>query len=1370
MDRLSLTTKMSLVVSLLVALVLSFMTFGASWYLEKQFKTTIYGQQYGMVVTMADEIDSKLRTTRSQLVALAGTVTADVLKSPRHAQRFLDSRPDTLAVFDSGLFMLAADGSMLAKNPLDRQAIGQDYSFRDFYTKAVLTKKPVISEPFLTRSRQRPSIAFAAPILDASGKVIGILGGMTDLLKDNYLGNLANARFGARGYLCLFNEDRTIVVHRDRSRILKRDVPVGVNRLFDAAIKGFEGTGETDDGTGLHLLSSFKRLKSVDWILSANYQQSEAYAPLYKAKWYLLSALIAALCGTVSVGLLFMRHLTAPLVTFIRHVEGITGQEQEPEPITIRTRDEIGTLALAFNRMVHEAHRQKAAALEQEAFSENLLQNSSIATYVLDAQHRVIIWNRACEELTGLKGCDVVGTDQAWKAFYPEKRPVLANLVIDSSLGQISDLYGACTRSLLAPDGLCAEAWFPSLRGEERYLCFDAAPIRNADGQVVAAIESLRDITERKQDEESLQKLSLAIEQMPVTVMITNREGIIEYVNPNFTKVTGYLAEEAIGRNPNVLVKSGWHPTEFFGELWATILSGREWRGEMRNKRKNGELYWESASISPVKGPTGEIRHFVAVKEDITERKRAEDALNRSDERIRLLLESTAEAIYGIDLEGACTFANPACARLLGYAHPDELSGRNMHLLMHHTLADGSAYPLEGCPLCRVQCGEEGIHHDDEIFWRADGSYFAAEYWSYPQLHDGEVVGGVVTFFDITERKRAEEELREASAVAEAATRAKSEFLANMSHEIRTPMNAALGMLYLLQQTGLTDRQKNYLDKAHTASTMLLKVINDILDFSKIEAGKLELEKVPFRIREVLDDLSAVATATLSDKPIELSVQCDPQVPELLIGDPLRLGQVLLNLTSNAIKFTEKGTVEVVVTLLAANEGEVTLRFAVADTGIGMAPQQQATLFNAFTQADTSTTRRYGGTGLGLAISNQMVEMMGGAILVASEQGEGSTFSFVVRLQRLSAEQAATVQPAAEDQRREPSGVEQGCPGLRILLVEDNPINQEVAKEILERRGVQVDLARNGAEALRRLTTNGTSYDAVLMDVHMPVMDGLEATRRIRLNPDLESLPIIAMTACALTRERTLCIEAGMNDQVNKPIDVAELFATLSRWVGPKADRPPELDYEETDEGGLPDHLPGVDLKRGMKIVESAPLLRKLLLSFRKENMLVMDELIDALSKGDLQLARRIVHTVKGVAGNLGASALNGAALALETAMHDGDDSTLCPALEEFEAKLEEVLASVLILEQQEPKDEEPGGPPRVQAAPEERERLAALARDLSGLLEAHNLNALGVWEEMKPMLSGEAADRLDATLQRFDFRDAAQVLGTIMQDLEIIP
>jgi CheY-like chemotaxis protein len=477
---------------------------------------------------------------------------------------------------------------------------------------------------------------------------------------------------------------------------------------------------------------------------------------------------------------------------------------------------------------------------------------------------------------------------------------------------------------------------------------------------------------------------------------------------------------------------------------------------------------------------------------------------------------------------------------------------------------------------------------------------------------------------------------------------------------------------------------------------------------------------------------------------------------------------VLLNLTSNAVKFTEKGKVEVEIVLVAVSDGEVTLRFSVADTGIGMTPQQQAALFNAFTQADTSTTRRYGGTGLGLAISKQLVELMGGYIWAASQPGEGSTFSFVVPLRRPSAEQAAT----AAQLGGERSLIEARFQGMRILLVEDNAINQEVARELLERRGVQVDLARNGFEALRQVTASGIAYHAVLMDVHMPVMDGLEATRRIRLEPGFERLPIIAMTASALARERDLCIEVGMNDQVNKPIDVAELFGTLSRWVGQQGESWGEPAQEEAGRGGgfgfPPDELPGIDLPRAMRTVESAPLLRRLLISFRRENLGVVGTLHEALAGSDFPLARRIVHTVKGVGGNLGATGLFDAALLLELAMQAEDTGSLRPALELFEERLAEVLDSILRLEQCEKSCGDPCEKSVDQASPVERERIAELAGDLFSLLEAHNLNALGVWEEMRLLLKGEAADRLEAVLQSLDFGEASRLLGLIMQDLEI--
>jgi PAS domain S-box-containing protein len=1222
MLRLNLTTKMSLMTSLVMAGMLAVIALFGYLYLDKSFTGSISRQQFSVVEVMADEVDSKIQMTSRQLAALASTVEPGYLTDRESAEKYLKLQPDELETFDNGIFLLDASGRLMGSNPLHPGLVGRDYSHRAYFQKTLSSQKPEVSDPFVSNSNGRPVVVFTAPVFSADRRLIGMLCGALDLMKPNYLGKLAHTRLGAKGYFYLYTPERAILVHPDQNRILKMDVKPGINLLFDAAAQGFEGTGETVSSKGVPLISSFKRLKHSGWILAANSPRSEAYAPLARAKWYLALALLAALCCTTVVISWFMRHLTAPLVRFTRYVEEITGQEQEPEPIAIATQDEIGTLAGAFNRMVHEAHRQK----------------------------------------------------------------------------------------------------------------------------------------------EALHKLSLAIEQIPVTVMITDRNGNIEYVNPNFSKVTGYRVDEVVGRNAS-LVASGFHTPAFFRELWGTILAGKGWRGELRNKRKNGELYWESAAISPVPGRDGSIRHFVAVMEDITERKWAQEALSRSEERTRLLLESTAEAIFGVDLYGDCSFANPACARLLGYQRPDQLLGKNMHRLMHHSRADGSPYPEEDCPMRRVLQGEQGGHFDQEVFWREDGTSFSVEYWAYPQLCEGELVGAVMTFFDISERRRAEEELRHATAAAHAATRAKSQFLANMSHEIRTPINAAIGMLYLLQQTELSAVQKNYLDKAKSASNMLLRVINDILDFSKIEAGKLDLEQAPFSLAAVLGDLHAVASATLLDKPVELGLRCDPQVSDLLVGDSLRLGQVLLNLTCNAIKFTERGRVDLEVDLLRECDGEESLRFTVTDTGIGISPDQQENLFRAFSQADTSTTRRYGGTGLGLTISAQLVDLMGGVLRVASEPGQGSSFSFTVSFLRATDEEQRLA--LAQGARGAAAERLESIAGLRILLVEDNPINQEVARELLERHGALVTQAGDGAQALALLDLPGPPIHAVLMDVHMPVMDGLEATRRIRQHPVHASLPVIAMTASALNLEGGQCREAGMDDRVNKPINMAELVATLRRCVDPEilAQLPATAALPQRAEDGcpLPDQLPGIDLRRALGTLESGVLLRKLLLSFRKENLDLPDRLASALAAGDREQARRLVHTVKGVGGNLGAVQLCGAAQALELALCE--DIAHCQgALAGFLEQLERVLESVCALEQQEAvrlPEAAPAGEQELDVV-----AIRELSLRLSTLLKADNLNALGVWDQLKPLLPSETAGRIDPALQGLDFQKAVHLLEHLVQDL----
>jgi len=502
---------------------------------------------------------------------------------------------------------------------------------------------------------------------------------------------------------------------------------------------------------------------------------------------------------------------------------------------------------------------------------------------------------------------------------------------------------------------------------------------------------------------------------------------------------------------------------------------------------------------------------------------------------------------------------------------------------------------------------------------------------------------------DVTDLKKLTMDLEASKEDAESATRAKSDFLANMSHEIRTPMNAIIGLSHLIQKTEMTEKQKDYIGKIYKSAHNLLGIINDILDFSKIEAGKLNMESIDFTVNDVFDTLASIIGSKAKEKNLQLSFNIDSQIPAYLIGDPLRLGQVLLNLSNNAIKFTEKGEIEVSVTCIKEVAEKAYLEFRVKDSGVGLTEEQKGKLFQAFSQADTSTTRKYGGTGLGLSISKKIIELMGGEIGVHSVFSEGSTFYFTANFDI----QTDVKKVFIEDKNPDLSLVR----GAKILLAEDNEINQQVAREILESEGFYVDIANNGREAVQ--SAERKEHDIILMDLQMPVLDGYEATIEIRVFRDQDDLPIVAMTADAMTGVRDRVIESGMNDYITKPIDTLKLWKTLIRWIkSERRELPPGFVIpDKIDKISTIPEIDGLNTVSGLqRVAGNEKLYRKLLKEFIDEYSEFSLSISNLLKNDNYDDAIRLAHSVKGVSGNLGAGNLQKNMADIEQRLKEGTD------------------------------------------------------------------------------------------------------------------
>jgi PAS domain S-box-containing protein len=617
----------------------------------------------------------------------------------------------------------------------------------------------------------------------------------------------------------------------------------------------------------------------------------------------------------------------------------------------------------------------------------------------------------------------------------------------------------------------------------------------------------------------------------PLAVCDANRR--IRVVNHALCATLSYPQEELLGATIERLADSA--SVEQLGEL---LSLGTARDQEMVFQTRDQAPVAVSISISSLQDRAGNRVGAVLIARDIRERKQAEEALRLSEERFRDLFENANDIIYTHDLDGNVISCNRAAERVTGYSL-DELLSLNVRVLTaphdreramaqrQSLLAGHAAEPYE---LDLVAKDGHGlvVEVNPRLIWR-DGQPLEIQ--------------GIAR--DITDRKRTEQELQKAKVAAEAASRAKSVFLANMSHEIRTPMNGIIGMTELALDTALTAEQRDYLQMVKSSADALLKVINDILDFSKVEAGKLELDAQPFPLRDTLADIRKTLALGAHAKGVALRCEIAPDLPETLVGDAVRLRQVLVNLIGNALKFTACGEVVVRASADSASADWIVLHLRVTDTGIGIPPEKLQAIFEPFEQADGSTTRRYGGTGLGLSISARLARLMGGDVWAESAVGKGSTFHFTARMGVMRDHAARTRRPSTTTSDPVHGANETGQ--LRILVAEDNVVNQRLVVRMLEQHGHTVVVAGNGAQALAAAQE---SFDIVLMDVQMPEMDGLEVTAAIRDNETRTGrrVPIIALTAHAMKGDAERCLAAGMDDYLSKPILPEALFAVLRRW------------------------------------------------------------------------------------------------------------------------------------------------------------------------------------------------------------------------------
>ena len=1199
----SLKTRLTLFTLAVFLIGIWSLAFYASRMLREDMQHQLGEQQFATVSLVAAQVNSELEERLKALEKIASEITPGMLKNTATLQTFLEQRPILQLMFNTGVHATGVDGIAIAAAPFSNDRIGISYADRDYMHGAVKEGKSTIGRPVLGRVLKTPAIGMAVPIHDDKAQIIGALVGAINLGKANFLDRVTESRFSkSGGYLVIAPQHQLIVTATDKSRIMQPAPPAGVNKMHDKYVQGYEGYGIAVNSRGIEELTAARGIPVAGWFIVSALPTEAAFASITAMRQRILLAtgLLTLLAGALVWWMTawMLRRQFAPMIAATETLATLTNKSEPPQLLPVDRQDEIGELIGGFNRLLESLIEREAALQESRENYRRLVADLQVGVLIQSPTSEILQCNRIALELLGLEESHLLGKtsfDPDWNVVHEDGSPFP---------GPEHPVPRAIATGLPV-ENVVMGVYRPTSQ-DRAWLLLSAQPDLAADGSLRQVICTFIDISETKRAErhdqfrthvlellaggeplsDVLEALVRGAEQlypaMLCSIILLDGEGthieksiapsLPDFYNKALEGVAigmgvGSCGTSAFTGQRVVVEDIATHPYwALFKELAARAGLGACWSQPIlaSDGRVLGTFaIYHRQPHTPAKHDIYLIEQCARLASIALEKNLAEERLQRSEAHYRLLTEDVQDVVWKTDRNFIFTYISPSDERVRGF-RADEVIGHHVF----ETFTSQGVAKAQAIMHKRLQAERMGTPFGSisfEVEHRCkDGRVVWGEVLSKPERDvNGTIIGYHGITREITERKNTEAELRRhrdhleelveqrtaalsiAKEAAEAASRAKSTFLANMSHELRTPMNAIMGMTGLALRNATDAKLRDQLAKVTQASHHLLHVINDILDISKIEADRLSLDAINFSLATPLENLSNLVLPAAMAKGLTFSIDITPDLArQRLNGDPLRLGQILLNLASNAIKFTNKGSVSLDVSADEETADDITIRCAVSDTGIGISADDQSRLFQAFEQSDNSMTRKYGGTGLGLAISKRLAAMMGGNIGVDSEPGSGSTFWFTARLKK-STTDVEPVKLASANLTEEM--LKARYAGARILLTEDEPINQEVSRELLESAGLVVDLAEDGVEAVE--LARSIDYDLILLDLQMPKMNGIEASQIIRTLPGREAVPIVALTANAFTGDREKCLAAGMNDHIGKPVDPEQLFAALFKWL-----------------------------------------------------------------------------------------------------------------------------------------------------------------------------------------------------------------------------